>query len=617
MNPGVLRNLFLWMVIFVGSVLVLQLLSSNRYSTLTLSYSQFVQHVRDGEIATARFGDRDIRGRFRKAVTLQGTTYEKYRTYLPMPVPSLVDTLLAYDVEVEGSPDNPWWQILVSWLPWVVFLLFFWFFFFRQIQSGPREALKFGESRARIYVENRPSVTFEDVADAEEAKEELREIVEFLRNPDRYRRLGARIPKGVLLVGPPGTGKTLMAKAVAGEAGVAFLSISGSEFVELFVGVGAARVRDLFNSARKHAPAIIFIDELDAVGRLRGAGLGGGHDEREQTLNQLLVEMDGFDSGVGIIVLAATNRPDVLDPALLRPGRFDRVVVVDRPDVKGRLQILKIHARKVPLADDVNLDVIARSTPGFAGADLANLINEAAILAARAGRERVTQKDLEEARDKIAMGKARKSMVISEEERRRIAYHEAGHALVSRMIPEADPISKVSIIPRGMAMGITQHMPEEDRHVYQRSYLLANLAVYMGGYTAEKLVFGEPSTGAANDIERATDLARSMVTQWGMSDRIGPVAFGKEEGEVFLGRQLTARRPFSEETARQIDQEVHRLIQEALTRAEQILTEHRDRLDRLAEALLEKETLTGEEVDQVLGLAASKEEAPEPAEPGT
>ncbi len=606
----------MWTVIFVGSVLVLQLLSTSRASTLTLSYSQFVQHVRDGDVATARFGDRDIRGRFQEPLTVQGVTYEKYRTYLPMPVPSLVDTLLAYGVEVEGSPDNPWWQIVVSWLPWVVFLLFFWFFFFRQIQSGPREALRFGESRARIYVENRPNVTFDDVANAEEAKEELREIVEFLRNPDRYRRLGARIPKGVLLVGPPGTGKTLMAKAVAGEAGVAFLSISGSEFVELFVGVGAARVRDLFNSARKHAPAIIFIDELDAVGRLRGAGLGGGHDEREQTLNQLLVEMDGFDSGVGIIVLAATNRPDVLDPALLRPGRFDRVVVVDRPDVKGRLQILKIHARKVPLAEDVNLEVIARSTPGFAGADLANLINEAAILAAREGRERVTQKDLEEARDKIAMGKARKSMVISEEERRRIAYHEAGHALVSRMIPEADPISKVSIIPRGMAMGITQHMPEEDRHVYQRSYLLANLAVYMGGYTAEKLVFGEPSTGAANDIERATDLARSMVTQWGMSDQIGPVAFGKEEGEVFLGRQLTARRPFSEETARQIDQEVHRLIQEALSRAEKILSEHRDRLERLAEALLERETLSGEEVDQVLELKVPGE-AEKDEQPGT
>ncbi len=616
MTPAFLRNLFVWTVIFVGSVLVLQLLSTSRASTLTLSYSQFVQHVRDGDVATARFGDRDIRGRFQEPLTVQGVTYEKYRTYLPMPVPSLVDTLLAYGVEVEGSPDNPWWQIVVSWLPWVVFLLFFWFFFFRQIQSGPREALRFGESRARIYVENRPNVTFDDVANAEEAKEELREIVEFLRNPDRYRRLGARIPKGVLLVGPPGTGKTLMAKAVAGEAGVAFLSISGSEFVELFVGVGAARVRDLFNSARKHAPAIIFIDELDAVGRLRGAGLGGGHDEREQTLNQLLVEMDGFDSGVGIIVLAATNRPDVLDPALLRPGRFDRVVVVDRPDVKGRLQILKIHARKVPLAEDVNLEVIARSTPGFAGADLANLINEAAILAAREGRERVTQKDLEEARDKIAMGKARKSMVISEEERRRIAYHEAGHALVSRMIPEADPISKVSIIPRGMAMGITQHMPEEDRHVYQRSYLLANLAVYMGGYTAEKLVFGEPSTGAANDIERATDLARSMVTQWGMSDQIGPVAFGKEEGEVFLGRQLTARRPFSEETARQIDQEVHRLIQEALSRAEKILSEHRDRLERLAEALLERETLSGEEVDQVLELKVPGE-AEKDEQPGT
>ncbi|MCF6192436.1 MAG: ATP-dependent zinc metalloprotease FtsH [Candidatus Hydrothermae bacterium] len=606
-------NVWILLLALIGLVWAINVaFTSPVGNTGELKPSTFMNEVEAGKVREIAVAGNRIQGLLDDG--------SRFTTYLPAP-PSdtTLESWVARGIEVRAEPPrstNTLAGILIPLLVVGLVFLAFWYFSRGSRGGDGSGAFNFTKSRARVLAEA-PKTTFKDVAGAEEAKEELREIVEFLRNPDRYRRLGARIPKGVLLVGPPGTGKTLMARAVAGEAGVAFLSISGSEFVELFVGVGAARVRDLFNSARKHAPAIIFIDELDAVGRLRGAGLGGGHDEREQTLNQLLVEMDGFDSGVGIIVLAATNRPDVLDPALLRPGRFDRVVVVDRPDVKGRLQILKIHARKVPLADDVNLDVIARSTPGFAGADLANLINEAAILAARAGRERVTQKDLEEARDKIAMGKARKSMVISEEERRRIAYHEAGHALVSRMIPEADPISKVSIIPRGMAMGITQHMPEEDRHVYQRSYLLANLAVYMGGYTAEKLVFGEPSTGAANDIERATDLARSMVTQWGMSDRIGPVAFGKEEGEVFLGRQLTARRPFSEETARQIDQEVHRLIQEALARAEQILSEHRERLDRLAEALLEKETLTGEEVDQVLGLAASTDGASEPAEPGT
>lgn len=610
MNNTFVRTMLLWMFVFLSALLLLELVSSDRFRTVEIPFSQFYTYVQEGRVASVTFEDNLIRGKFREPVETSRGSFEQFRTTLPIPMPSLVDTLLARGVVVNARTPSPWWQIFVNWTPWIVFLLFFWFFFIRQMQAGPRDALRFGQSRARIYVENRPRVTFQDVADAEEAKEELQEVIEFLKNPEKYRRIGARIPKGVLLVGPPGTGKTLMARAVAGEAGVAFLSISGSEFVELFVGVGAARVRDLFDQARKHAPAIIFIDELDAVGRLRGAGLGGGHDEREQTLNQLLVEMDGFDTSAGIIVLAATNRPDVLDPALLRPGRFDRMVVVDRPDVDGRLAILKIHARNVVLAPDVDLEAIARATPGFSGADLANLVNEAAIIAARKGKEQVEQEDLLEAKDKVSLGKARKSLVLSEEEKKRIAYHEAGHAVVSRFVPNADPIEKVSIIPRGMALGVTQSLPEEDRHIYTYGYLKDTMAVMLGGYTAERIVFNEVSTGAQNDIERVTELARRMVTTWGMSEKLGPVAFGKEEGAVFLGRELGVRKTFSERIAEQIDLEIQRLVKEALHRAETILREHLSGLHALARALLEKETVMGDEVDRILGLAPRTDEIP-------
>ncbi len=602
MNHSFVRSLFLWMAVFLGALILLEILASDRFRVLDLPFSQFYTYVQEGRVAAVVFEDHLVKGELRDPIQTPRGEYRKFRTVLPMPMPHLVDTLLARGVVIKAQGRSPWWQIFVNWTPWIVFLAFFWFFFIRQMQSGPRDALRFGQSRARIYVENRPAVTFQDVANAEEAKEELQEVIEFLRNPDKYRRIGARIPKGVLLVGPPGTGKTLMAKAVAGEAGVAFLSISGSEFVELFVGVGAARVRDLFEQARKHAPAIIFIDELDAVGRLRGAGLGGGHDEREQTLNQLLVEMDGFDSSEGIIVLAATNRPDVLDPALLRPGRFDRMFVVDRPDLPGRLAILKIHARKVVLASDVDLEAIARATPGFSGADLANLINEAAIIAARKGKERVEQEDLLEAKDKVSLGKARKSMALSEDEKKRVAYHEAGHAVVSRFVPHADPIEKVSIIPRGMALGVTQSLPEEDRHIHTFSYLMDTMTVMLGGYSAERIVFGEVSTGAQNDIERVTELARRMVTAWGMSPKLGPVAFGKEEGEIFLGRELGVRKTFSEKVAELIDSEIQRLVREALQRAETILHQHIEGLHALAQALLEKETVMGSEVDRILGI---------------
>lgn len=606
MNHAFVRSLLLWMLVFMGALLVLDVLTFDRFRVLDLPYSQFYTYVQEGRVASVVFEENLVKGELREPVKTPRGTYEKFRTVLPMAIPDLVDTLMSRGVVIKAQERSVWWQLFVNWTPWLIFLIFFWFIFVRQIQSGPRDALRFGQSRARIYVENRPSVTFHDVANAEEAKEELQEVIEFLSNPDKYRRIGARIPKGVLLVGPPGTGKTLMAKAVAGEAGVAFLSISGSEFVELFVGVGAARVRDLFDQARKHAPAIIFIDELDAVGRLRGAGLGGGHDEREQTLNQLLVEMDGFDSSEGIIVLAATNRPDVLDPALLRPGRFDRMVVVDRPDVTGRLKILKIHARKVALAPDVDLEAVARATPGFSGADLANLINEAAIIAARKGKPQIHQEDLLEAKDKVSLGKARRSMALSEEEKKRVAYHEAGHAVVSRFVPHADPIEKVSIIPRGMALGITQSLPEEDRHIHTLSYLMDTMAVMLGGYSAERIVFGEVSTGAQNDIERVTELARRMVTTWGMSPKLGPVAFGREEGEIFLGRELGVRKTFSEKVAEIIDSEVHRFVKEALERAENILHKHLEGLHALAQALLERETVMGSEVDQILRIPSAE-----------
>jgi cell division protease FtsH len=470
----------------------------------------------------------------------------------------------------------------------------------RRMQGGGNSALSFGKSRARMLTEDRKKVTFADVAGVEEAKEEVLEVVEFLKDPGKFRKLGGRIPKGVLVVGPPGTGKTLLAKAVAGEAGVPFFSISGSDFVEMFVGVGASRVRDLFEQGKKHAPCIIFIDEIDAVGRLRGAGLGGGHDEREQTLNQLLVEMDGFETTEGVILVAATNRPDVLDPALLRPGRFDRQVVVDRPDVRGRTEILKVHTKRVPVADNVKLEQIARGTPGFAGADLENLVNEAALWAARQNKKQVEMTDFEMAKDKIMMGAERKSMMLTDEEKRVTAYHEAGHALMAKLLPGTDPVHKVTIIPRGRALGVTMQLPTEDRHSYSKEYLSDRLAVLMGGRVAEELVFEHVTTGAGNDLERATDLARKMVCEWGMSEKLGPLTFGQQGSPVFLGRDVSARRDVSDQMAQEIDSEIKRVVMENYDRTKRALSEHMAGLKALAEALIEKEVLDGLDVDQIL-----------------
>jgi cell division protease FtsH len=495
--------------------------------------------------------------------------------------------------------------LLVSWFP-MILLIAVWIFFMRQMQAGGGKALSFGKSRARLLSETSHKVTFADVAGIEEAKEELEEVVAFLKDPRKFTRLGGRIPKGVLLMGGPGTGKTLLARAIAGEAGVPFFSISGSDFVEMFVGVGASRVRDLFVQGKKNAPCLIFIDEIDAVGRHRGAGLGGGHDEREQTLNQLLVEMDGFESNEGVILIAATNRPDILDPALLRPGRFDRQIVVPVPDVRGREGILEVHTRKTPIADDVNLSIVARGTPGFSGADLENLVNEAALLAARQNKERVEMIDLEEAKDKVMMGIARKSMIISDQEKRNTAYHEAGHTLVAKMLPGTDPIHKVTIIPRGRALGLTQQLPMDEKHTYPRTYLINNLAVLMGGRVAEELVLDDMTTGAGNDIERATDMARKMICEWGMSDTLGPITFGKKEEQIFLGREFAQHRDYSEETAVAIDKEVKRLMMEAYDCAKKILIEYNKALHALAEALLEKETLEANAIDTIIEKATGK-----------
>jgi cell division protease FtsH len=505
-------------------------------------------------------------------------------------------------VQISAKPveDNPWYMtILISWFP-ILLIIAVWMFFMRQMQAGGGKAMSFGKSRARLVSDSARKVTFADVAGIEEAKEELEEIIEFLRDPKKFTRLGGRIPKGVLLVGPPGTGKTLLARAIAGEAGVPFFNISGSDFVEMFVGVGASRVRDLFTQGKKHAPCIIFIDEIDAVGRHRGAGLGGGHDEREQTLNQLLVEMDGFESNDGVILISATNRPDVLDPALLRPGRFDRQVVVPLPDLKGREGILQVHARKSPLGPDVDLTVLARGTPGFSGADLENLVNEAALLAARRNKERVEMVDLELAKDKVLMGTERKSMIMSEEEKRNTAYHEVGHALAAKFLPKTDPVHKVSIIPRGRALGVTMTLPIEDRLSYDEQYMKSTLAKLMGGRVAEELVFARRTSGASDDIEKATNLARRMVTVFGMSDLMGPIAFGQKEEHIFLGREIAQHRDYSEQTAIQIDGEVRRLVDEAYQTAKGILREHEDLLHQVAASLLDKETLEGKEIDAII-----------------
>jgi cell division protease FtsH len=571
-------------------VLLFSVFSRQHTTKDQISYSEFLTSAADHKVAEVTIQGDKVEGKY--------TDGRTFHSFAPADG-DMVKNLRAGGVKIFARPadDSPWYMtILISWFP-MVLLIGVWIFFMRQMQVGGGKAMSFGKSRARLQSGQGPKVTFADVAGIQEAKEELSEVVDFLKDPKKFTRLGGRIPKGLLLMGPPGTGKTLLARAIAGEAGVPFFCISGSDFVEMFVGVGASRVRDLFLQGKKHAPCIIFIDEIDAVGRHRGAGLGGGHDEREQTLNQLLVEMDGFESNDGVILIAATNRPDVLDPALLRPGRFDRQVVVPVPDVKGRELILKVHSRRTPVAPDIDLAQIARGTPGFSGADLENLVNEAALLAARRSQERLELRDFEEAKDKVLMGAERKSLIISEEERRITAYHEGGHALVARMLPGTDPIHKVTIIPRGRALGLTQQLPLDEKHTYPRAYLLNNLAVLMGGRVAEQLVFDDYTTGAGNDLERATELARHMVCDWGMSEALGPLTFGKKEEQIFLGREINQHRDYSEATALQIDAEVKRLIMGSYGKAKEILEAHRGKLESMAAALLDRETLDARDIE--------------------
>jgi cell division protease FtsH len=587
------KNLALWAIICLVMVVLFNMFQQPPAPVNELTYTEFLAKVRAGEVMSVRIQGPKITGML--------TSDGKFSTYAPDD-PKLVETLVDAGVQVKAEPQEeaPWYvTVLVSWFP-MLLLIGVWIFFMRQMQGGGGKAMSFGRSRARMITQEDTKVTFADVAGVDEAKEELQEVVDFLKDPKKFTRLGGRIPKGVLLVGSPGTGKTLLARAVAGEAGVPFFSISGSDFVEMFVGVGAARVRDLFVQGKKNAPCLIFIDEIDAVGRQRGAGLGGGHDEREQTLNALLVEMDGFESNEGVILIAATNRPDVLDPALLRPGRFDRQVVVPNPDLGGRLKILQVHTKRTPLAPDVDLETLARGTPGFSGADLENLVNEAALHAAKLGQDKVAMHNFEEAKDKVLMGKERRSMILSEEEKRTTAYHEAGHTLVAKSLPGTDPVHKVTIIPRGRALGVTMQLPGEDRHTYSKTYLQNNLAVLFGGRAAEELVCNTITTGAGNDIERATALAKRMVCEWGMSDEFGPMALGKKDEQVFLGRDITHIKDYSEETARLIDQEVRRILSEAYGTAKRILEEQRAVLEALAQALVERETLTGEEVDLIM-----------------
>jgi cell division protease FtsH len=599
-----LRTLSFWALVIVGSIALVQFASTRRQEAAEISYSEFVEELESGNVAAVEITERQrVRGSFRRAITVGTREAERFVTLLPFESSDAwTAQLRAQGVEVSAKEVRQSFGVLMlSFLPYLLILGLI-IFMLRQMQQGGNRAFAFGKSKAKLLAGDTPKVTFADVAGCDEAKVELEEIIEFLKDPQKFQRLGGRLPKGALLVGPPGTGKTLLAKAVAGEAGRPFFSMSGSDFVEMFVGVGASRVRDLFEQGKAHAPCIMFIDEIDAVGRHRGAGLGGGHDEREQTLNQLLVEMDGFESNDGVILLAATNRPDILDPALLRPGRFDRQIVVDMPDVKGREQILRVHTRKIPLQPAVDLQRIARGTPGLAGAELANIVNEAALLAARRNKSAVDSHDLEDAKDKVMLGLERKSLVLSDEERRLTAYHEAGHALVNIRIPGLDPIHKVTIVPRGRALGITFWLPEEDRHGYTKEYILGRLATAYGGRVAEELVFGadKVTTGAAQDIQQATELARRMVTQFGMSDVVGPVAVGDREAEIFLGREVVQRREISDSTAEVVDREVRRILSEAFERARTILTANREDLDRLTFALLERETLDREDVETLM-----------------
>ena len=611
-----LKTLFLWMAIFVVVILLWNTFQRSKTSHTDLTYSAFMNDVRGGKVSEVTIiGEQDLNGKFKGGA--QHAEGEEFKVVLPKEHPDLIRELdqAGVVISAEKPRDNPLIAVLFTWAP-VLLIVALWIFFMRQMQTGGNKALSFGKSKAKLLNTTGKKVTFKDVAGVEEAKEELQEIVEFLKEPQKFQKLGGRIPKGVLLMGPPGTGKTLLARAIAGEANVPFFSISGSDFVEMFVGVGASRVRDLFEQGKKNAPCIIFIDEIDAVGRHRGAGLGGGHDEREQTLNQLLVEMDGFESNEGVILIAATNRPDVLDPALLRPGRFDRRVVVDRPDINGRIGILKVHTRNIPMDDNVNLNIIARGTPGFAGADLSNLVNEAALIAARRNKKKVDMGDFEYAKDKVLMGVERKTMMLTDEEKRVTAYHEAGHALVAAFTPGSDPLHKVTIIPRGRALGLTMQLPTEDKYTYRKQYVEAQIAILMGGRVAEELTQPDITTGAGNDIERATDMARRMVCEWGMSE-MGPLSFGGKDEPVFIGREFSQRADYSEDTALHIDREVSRIVRQAYEQATNVLTGNRAVLDRVAEDLLERESLDGEEVYRVIREMTGHEPAPtRPTPPG-
>ena len=597
------RSLFIWLLVGIMVILLFNLLNAPQKTQEEIIFSEFMTKLDSDLVDEVTIKESSISGRFK-----DGT---KFKSYSP-DYPQLINTLRSKNVKITVKPpdQNPWYvNFFFTWGP-IIFIALVWIFFMRQMQSGGNKAMSFGKSKARLVSEKAVKITFSDVAGIEEAKVEVQEIIDFLKDPHKFQKLGGKIPKGVLLVGAPGTGKTLLARAIAGEAGVPFFSISGSDFVEMFVGVGASRVRDLFEQSKKSAPCIIFIDEIDAVGRHRGAGLGGGHDEREQTLNQLLVEMDGFEGNEGIIIIAATNRPDVLDPALLRPGRFDRQVVVPLPDVKGRLEILKVHTRNIPVDESVNLDKIARGAPGFSGADLANLVNEAALLAARKSKTKVENSDLEAAKDKVLMGVERKSMIISEEEKKNTAYHEAGHALVAKLTPGTDPIHKVSIIPRGRALGVTQQLPIDDKYTYSRDFLINTLRVLMGGRAAEEIALHHMTTGAGNDIERATELARKMVTLWGMSEKLGPLTYGKKEEQIFLGRDITQHKDYSEKTAVEIDEEVRRLVTEAYVDAKDLLEKNYNILDSFAKTLLEKETMDSPEIDEMIAKVQSPGDAP-------
>ncbi len=603
------KNIAIWLVIALILMTVFNQFSARQTAQAQVDYSQFIEEVRQGQIAKVT-----IEGHVLRGVRSDG---KRFNTYAPSD-PWLVSDLLKNGVVVEAKPEEEpsmLMSIFISWFP-MILLIGVWIFFMRQMQGGGKGgAFSFGKSRARMLDESSNQITFADVAGCDEAKEEVGELVEFLRDPSRFQKLGGRIPRGVLMVGSPGTGKTLLAKAIAGEAKVPFFSISGSDFVEMFVGVGAARVRDMFEQAKKQSPCIIFIDEIDAVGRQRGAGLGGGNDEREQTLNQLLVEMDGFEGNVGVIVIAATNRPDVLDPALMRPGRFDRQVVVPLPDIRGREQILLVHMRKVPVAPDVKADIIARGTPGFSGADLANLVNEAALFAARANKRLVDMDDFERAKDKIIMGAERRSMVMPEEERKNTAYHESGHAVVAKLLPKTDPVHKVTIIPRGRALGVTMQLPTEDRYSQDRTRLLSTIAVLFGGRIAEEVFMHQMTTGASNDFQRATDLARRMVTQWGMSDALGTMVYGEEEGEIFLGRSVTTHKSVSEETLRKVDTEVRRIIDEQYGLARKLIEDNRDKVEAMTHALLQWETIDAEQIDDIM--AGREPRPPKPVTPPT